>query len=66
MLGVRIGQLTGEDLYLIRPAALSAAPPNESFGGVFCDGCLNRWLFASVQEVRRIITNWLEEYKARE
>jgi putative transposase len=35
---------------------------NESFNGVFRDGCLNRWLFASVQEARRIIHNWLEEY----
>ena len=35
---------------------------NESFNGVFRDGCLNRWLFTSVQEARRTITNWLEEY----
>jgi transposase InsO family protein len=35
---------------------------NERFNGVFRDGCLNRWLFASVQEARRIINNWLEEY----
>ena len=35
---------------------------NASFNGVFCDGCLNRWLFSSVSEARRIITNWLEEY----
>jgi len=34
----------------------------ESFNGVFRDGCLNRWLFISVHEARRIITNWLEEY----
>src|SRR4029453_5710713 len=35
---------------------------NESFNGVFRDGCLNRWLFTSVHEAQRIITNWLEEY----
>jgi putative transposase len=35
---------------------------HESFNGVFRDGCLNRWLFVSVQEARRIINNWLEEY----
>ena len=35
---------------------------NESFHGVFRDGCLNRWLFMSVQEARHIIENWLEEY----
>jgi len=32
------------------------------FNGVFRDGCLNRWLFTSVHEARRIITNWREEY----
>ncbi len=35
---------------------------NESFNGVFRDGCLDRWLFYSVQEARRIIRSWLEEY----
>lgn len=35
---------------------------NESFNGVFRDGCLDRWLFASVQEARRIINYWLREY----
>jgi putative transposase len=35
---------------------------NESFNGVFRDGGLNRWLFASVQEARRIIHHWREEY----
>jgi putative transposase len=35
---------------------------NESFNGVFRDGCLDRWLFASVQEARRIINHWREEY----
>jgi len=35
---------------------------NESFNGVFRDGCLNRWLFGSVSEARRIINHWREEY----
>lgn len=35
---------------------------NESFNGVFRDGCLDRWLFYSVQEARRVIGSWLEEY----
>ena len=35
---------------------------NESFNGVFRDGCLDRWLFPSVQEARRVIHHWLEEY----
>jgi putative transposase len=37
---------------------------NESFNGVLRDGCLNRWLFTSVQEARRIINYWLEEYNS--
>ena len=35
---------------------------NESFNGVFRDGCLDRWLFYSVQEARRVIDEWLREY----
>jgi transposase InsO family protein len=35
---------------------------NESFNGVFRDGCLDRWLFVSVQEARRLISHWLEAY----
>lgn len=35
---------------------------NESFNAVFRDGCLNRWLFASVREARQASEAWLEEY----
>jgi putative transposase len=35
---------------------------NESFNAVFRDGCLDRWLFASIREARRIIHQWREEY----
>ncbi len=35
---------------------------NESFNAVFRDGCLDRWLFYSVQEARRVINGWLDEY----
>ena len=35
---------------------------NESFNGVFRDGCLNRWLFASVREAREVSEAWLQEY----
>jgi putative transposase len=35
---------------------------NESFNGVFRDGCLDRWEFYSVAEARRVIEQWLEEY----
>ncbi len=35
---------------------------NESFNGVFRDGCLNRWLFESVREAREATEAWLQEY----
>ena len=35
---------------------------NESFNGVFRDGCLNRWLFESVREAREASEFWLHEY----
>ena len=50
------------DTHFIAPGSPWQNGQNESFNGVFRDGCLNRWLFSSVQEARRIITNWREEY----
>jgi putative transposase len=35
---------------------------NESFNSVFRDGCLDRWLFESVQEAREAAEWWLREY----
>jgi len=35
---------------------------NESFNGVFRDGCLNRWLFESVREAREATEAWIQEY----
>jgi len=35
---------------------------NESFNGIFRDGCLNRWAFYSVREAKKIIQQWLNEY----
>jgi len=35
---------------------------NESFHGVFRDGCLNRWLFESLREAREATEAWLREY----
>jgi len=35
---------------------------NESFNGLFRDGCLDRWLFYSVAKARRVIEQWLAEY----
>ena len=50
------------DTHFIDPGSPWQNGHNESFNGVFRDGCLDRWLFTSVREARRIITNWLEEY----
>jgi putative transposase len=35
---------------------------NESFNGIFRDGCLNRWLFESVREAQEASEAWLVEY----
>jgi len=35
---------------------------NESFNGVFRDGCLDRWIFESVREARETSEAWLAEY----
>jgi putative transposase len=35
---------------------------NESFNGVFRDGCLNRWIFESLREAREATEAWLAEY----
>jgi transposase InsO family protein len=35
---------------------------NESFNGVFRDGCLDRWWFGSLREAREASESWLREY----
>jgi putative transposase len=35
---------------------------NESFNGVFRNGCLNRWLFESIREAREATESRLQEY----
>jgi putative transposase len=50
------------DTHFIAPGSPWQNGHNESFNGGWRDGCLNRWLFTSVQEARRIISNWLKEY----
>jgi putative transposase len=50
------------DTHFIAPGRPWQNGHHESFHGVLRDGCLNRWLFTSVSEARRIITQWLEEY----
>jgi transposase InsO family protein len=50
------------DTHFIDPGSPWQNGHNESFNGIFRDGCRDRWLFTSVHEARRIITNWLKEY----
>jgi putative transposase len=35
---------------------------NESFNGVFRDGCLDRWWFQSLREAGEATESWLHEY----
>ncbi|HIK83713.1 MAG TPA: transposase [Myxococcales bacterium] len=44
------------------PAVRGRTGHNESFNGIFRDGCLNRWLFESVREAREATEHWLYEY----
>ena len=53
---------TGVKTHYIDPGSPWQNGHNESFNAVFRDGCLDRWLFYSVQEARRVILSWLEEY----
>jgi putative transposase len=48
--------------HFIDPASPWQNGHNESFNGVFRDGCLDRWAFYSVAEAQRVIGQWLYEY----
>ncbi len=50
------------DVHFIDPGSPWQNGHNESFNGVFRDGCLNRWLFESVREARETTEAWLHEY----
>ena len=50
------------DTYFIEPGSPWQNGHNESFNGVFRDGCLNRWAFLSVREARLIVESWRQEY----
>jgi transposase InsO family protein len=50
------------DPHFIAPGRPWQHGHHESLNGVLRDGCRHRWRFASVQEARRIINNWREEY----
>ena len=44
-------------MHFIAPGSPWQNGHNERFHGVFRDGCLDRWLFASLQEARHLIAN---------
>jgi len=50
------------DIRFIDPGSPWQNGHNESFNGVFRDGCLNRWLFESLREAREASEVWLHEY----
>ena len=52
----------GIGVRFIKPGSPWQNGHNESFNGVFRDGCLNRWLFESVREAREASEYWLQEY----
>lgn len=53
---------TGIKTHYIAPGSPWQNGHNESFNGVFRDGCLDRWLFYSVKEAKQVINCWLKEY----
>jgi putative transposase len=50
------------DTTFIEPGSPWQNGHHERFNGVFRDGCLDRWLFTSVQEARRRMIHGLEAY----
>lgn len=50
------------DVRYIDPGSPWQNGHNESFNGVFRDGCLNRWSFYSLAEARRVVEQWRDEY----
>ena len=50
------------DTKYIEPGSPWQNGHNESFNGVFRDGCLNRWAFLSVREARLVVESWCREY----
>ncbi len=46
----------------IDPGSPWQNPFIESFNAVFRDDCLDRWLFASIQEAQAVADQWLNEY----
>lgn len=52
----------GVQTHYIAPGSPWQNGHNESFNGIFRDGCLNRWWFSSVTEAREVIQAWLDEY----
>jgi putative transposase len=55
-------QSRGIGAVFIEPGSPWQNGHNESFNGVFRDGCPNRWLFESLREAREASEAWLTEY----
>lgn len=53
---------TGVKTHYIEPGSPWQNGHNESFNAMFRDGCLDRWLFYSVQEARKVTESWVAEY----
>lgn len=53
---------TGVKTKYIDPGSPWQNGHNESFNSVLRDGCLDRWVFYSVQEAKKEIERWLDEY----
>jgi len=53
---------TGVKTLFIDPGSPWQNGFNESFNGIYRDGCLNRWRFESQREAREITDNWINEY----
>jgi transposase InsO family protein len=54
----------GIQAHFIAPGSPWENGHNESFNGVFRDGCLNRWLFESLREARETTEYWFQEYNS--
>ena len=57
-----LNQETGVKTLFINPGCPWENGIGESFNNIFRDGCLNRWLFDSVQQARDEADAWLYEY----
>lgn len=53
---------TGVKTKYIDPGSLCQKGHNESVDSVLREGCLDSWVFYSVQEDKRVVDRWLDEF----